>query len=413
MKVLFLFASWACPVLLLAASVPAGGVNAPGSSASVEQLARSSGPARLRVYVGTYTGPRSKGIYSILMDPADGRLEPEGLAAEVANPSYLALHPGGRFLYAAGELDNFAGRKSGAVSGFAVAADSGKLVLLNQRSSGGRGPCHLTVDSTGKNVLVANYSSGSVAVLPIAADGVLGEPTAAVQHEGSGPNRGRQEGPHAHSINLDLAGRFAVAADLGVDRLFVYRFDPGRGALAANVPPAASVAPGSGPRHFTFHPDGCHAYVVNELTSTVTAFDYNAKGGVLSEIQTLSALPAGWSGKSFAAHIRVHPSGRFLYASNRGHDSIAIFAIEEKTGRLAVVGHEPTQGEYPRHFGVDPSGAWLLVANQKTNVLVAFRIDARTGRLESRGTKVEVPSPVCVQFVPVRKLSSPKPGTAD
>lgn len=403
MKTTSILASWACSILLLAASsLTASGGDTPATSAPAERAAASSAPALYRVYVGTYTGPKSKGIYSFLMNSGSGRLEPEGLAGEVANPAYLAVHPSGRFLYASSELDSFAGKKSGAVSAFAVAEKTGKLTLLNQQPSGGRGPCYITVDPAGKNVLVANYSSGSVASFPVAADGKLGDATAVVQHTGSGPDRGRQEGPHAHSINLDAAGRFAVAADLGVDKLFVYRFDPAKGTLTANDPPAGSVAPGSGPRHFAFHPDGRHAYVINELTSTVAAFDYDAKVGTLREIQTLSALPADWSGKSWAAHILVHPNGRFLYASNRGHDSITIFAIDEKTGRLTVVGHEPTQGKNPRNFGIDPSGTWLLVANQNADSLVSFRIDSKTGKLEDRGLKTEVPSPVCVRFVQIK-----------
>lgn len=401
MKTASILASWTCSVLLLTASGFAGGGDTPVASAPAAGSVASPILTPLRVYVGTYTGPKSKGIYSFVIDTIDGRLKPEGLAGEVASPAYLAVHPSGRFLYAANELDSFAGKKSGAVSAFAVAEKTGKLTLLNQQPSGGRGPCHIATDPAGKNVLVANYSSGSVAAFPVAADGRLGEATATIQHTGSGPDRGRQEGPHAHSINVDAAGRFAVAADLGVDKLFVYRFDPAKGTLAANDPPAGSVAPGSGPRHFAFHPDGRHAYVINELTSTVTAFDYDAKVGTLREIQTLSALPADWSGKSWAAHILVHPSGRFLYASNRGHDSIAIFSIDEKSGRLAVVGHEPTQGKNPRNFGIDPSGTWLLVANQNADSLVLFRIDPKTGRLEDRGLKAEVPSPVCVRFVPI------------
>lgn len=402
MKTASILASWACSVLVLAASsLTASGGDTPVASAPAERGGASSVSAQYRVYVGTYTGPKSKGIYSFVMDTADGQLKPEGLAGESASPAYLTVHPSGRFLYAANELDSFAGKKSGAVSAFAVAEKTGKLTLLNQQPSGGRGPCHIAVDPAGKSVLVANYSSGSVASFPISADGKLGEATATIQHTGSGPDRGRQEGPHAHSINVDAASRFAVAADLGADKLFVYRFDPAKGTLTVNDPPAGSVAPGSGPRHFAFHPDGRHAYVINELTSTVVAFDYDAKAGTLREIQTLSALPADWSGKSWAAHILVHPSGRFLYASNRGHDSIAIFAIDEKTGRLAVVGHEPTQGKNPRNFGIDPSGIWLLVANQNADSLVLFRINPKTGRLEDRGFKAEAPSPVCVRFVPI------------
>ena len=365
----------------------------------VGQQATEPGAEALVVYVGTYTGPGSKGIYLLRMDLASGALTAPEVAAEVTHPTFLAVHPSRRFLYAVGEIRNFSGRKSGAVSAFAIVPESGALRLLNQQPSGGTGPCHLTVDSAGRNVLVANYGSGSVAVLPVGEDGQLAEPSSVIQHEGSGPNPKRQAGPHAHSINLDPAGRFAFAADLGLDKVLVYRFDPGKGNLAPHDPPAAAVAPGAGPRHFAFHPTGRFAYVINELASTVTAFAYDAERGALSQVQTVSTLPSGFDGSNSTAEVQVHPSGRFLYGSNRGHNSIAIFAIEPRTGRLTAVGHEPTQGDWPRNFGIDPTGTYLVVANRRSNNLVVLRIDPKTGQLKPTGIAAEVPAPVCVKFV--------------
>jgi 6-phosphogluconolactonase len=259
----------------------------------------------------------------------------------------------------------------------------------------------VAVDRAGKNVLVANYGSGSVACLPIGGDGRLSPAASFQQHEGSGANPQRQQGPHAHSINLDAANRVAIAADLGLDKLFVYRFDAPQGTLTPNDPPFARVAPGSGPRHFAFHPDGAHAYVINEITLTITAFDYDPGRGVLSEIQTLSTLPEGVQGKNLStAEVQVHPSGRFLYGSNRGHNTIAIFAIDPASGRLRAVGHQSTEGKTPRNFGIDPTGRYLLAANQDSGTMVVFRIDPQTGQLQPTGQSVAVPKPVCVKFVP-------------
>ena len=378
------------------AAAPAGLPS--GAGPQIDTAART-----LRVYVGTYTGPKSKGIYLLRMDLATGALTPPEAVAEAVNPTFLAVHPSRRFLYAVGEVGNFGGRKSGAVSALAIAADSGKLTLLNQQPSGGTGPCYLTVDNGGKNVLVANYGSGSVCVLPVGDDGRLAEPSQVIQHTGSGPNLKRQAGPHAHSINLDPAGRFAFAADLGLDKILVYGFDAAKGKLAPNDPPAASVAAGAGPRHFAFHPTGRFAYVINEMASTVTAFSYGADRGILSEVQTVSTLPGGFSGSSTTAEVRVHPSGKFLYGSNRGHDSIAIFAIEAETGKLTPAGHQPTQGRTPRNFAIDPGGMYLVAANQGSDSLVVFRIDPKTGGLAPTGVTAEVPSPVCVKFVPAGK----------
>jgi len=391
---------WLAPALVLALAVACQAGDQDASAGKAGQPKAEPKPVALRMYVGTYTGPKSKGIYLIRMDPASGALTAPELAAEVASPSFLAVHPSRKFLYAAGEIGSFAGRKSGAVSAFAIEAESGMLKLLNQQPSGGTSPCHLTVDAGGKNVLVANYSSGSVCVLPLGEDGRLGEASDVVQHKGSGPNPRRQEGPHAHSVNLDPTGRFAFAADLGLDKVLVYRFDPGKGKLTPNDPPAASVAPGSGPRHLAMHPTGRFAYVINEMASTVTVFAYDANGGTLSELQTISTLPPGFTGASTTAEVQVHPSGRFLYGSNRGHDSIAVFTIDPQTGKLAAGGHQATQGKSPRNFGIDPTGTYLVAANQGSNNLVVFRIDPKTGELKPTGATAEVASPVCVKFIP-------------
>jgi 6-phosphogluconolactonase len=364
---------------------------------SALSLAREASPTL--VYVGTYTGAKSKGIYLFALDPHTGALTPRGLAAETVSPSFLALHPRGRFLYAANEVGSFAGKPGGAVSAFAIDAASGKLALLNQQSSGGGGPCHLVVDRAGRNVLVANYGGGSVAVLPVGKDGALGALSATMQHAGSSVNPQRQKEPHAHSINLDPANRFALAADLGLDKVLIYRFDPRKGTLQPNDPPFASLKPGAGPRHFAFHPKGRYAYVINELDSTITAFAYDKKRGVLDRLQSVSTLPTGFAQASYTAEVQVHPSGKFLYGSNRGHDSIAVFAIDSKTGKLRPVEQEPTQGKTPRNFGIDPSGSFLLAANQNSDTIVVFRIDPQSGALAPTGQTVETPVPVCVKFL--------------
>ncbi len=365
---------------------------------AAEPDARASS-AELLVYVGTYTRGESEGIYLCRLDLATGAIRSLGLAAEADNPSFLAIHPSRPLLYAVGEIASFAGKRTGAVSAFSIHPESGKLVLLNRQPSRGAGPCHLVVDQTGQCVLVANYGGGSVACLPIEDDGRLGEATSFVQHEGSSVNPRRQAGPHAHSINLDRANRFALAADLGLDKILVYRFDAVAGALTANEPAWAGLQPGAGPRHLAFHPNGRFVYVINELASTVTAFRYDSARGVLEPRETLSTLPEGFQGDNTTADVHVHPSGKFLYGSNRGHDSIAIFAIDARSGTLRHVGNEPTQGRTPRNFGIDPTGALLLAANQATDNIVVFRIDPKTGRLRAAGHEVSIPSPVCVKMM--------------
>ncbi len=367
---------------------------APTAAAEVEKV---------RVYVGTYTGAKSKGIYLFDLDPASGKLTPQGLVAETVNPSFLAIHPNRKFLYAVGEIGDFSGKKTGAVGAFAIDQATGKLTALNQQPSGGAGPCHLVVDRDGKNVLVANYGGGSVASLPIGEDGKLAEPASVIQHKGSSVNPKRQEAPHAHSINLDAANRFAVAADLGLDKVLVYRFDSKSGKLTANDPPAAAVAAGAGPRHFAFHPSGRYAYVINEILCTVTAFSYDAERGVLTEQQTISTLPHEVRPGYSTAEVQVHPSGKFLYGSNRGHDSIAVFQIVEANGTLKRIENEPTQGKTPRNFGIDPTGTFLLACNQASDTIVVFRINPKTGELDPTGHSVEAPTPVCVKMIAINK----------
>src|SRR5271165_562187 len=309
------------------------------------------------VYIGTYTdkSSASKGIYAYRFDPATAQLTSLGLAAESANPSFLTIHPNHKFLYAVNETGDYKGQKSGGVSAFAIDRATGKLTLLNEVASRGADPCYITVDRTGKFVLVANYTGGSVAVFPILADGKLGEASAFVQHTGHGTNPERQEGPHAHSIDLSPDNRFAMVDDLGLDELLVYKFDGDKGSLAPNDPPFTKLDAGSGPRHFALRPDGKFAYVISEMGHTVTVFSNDAAGGRLQVLQTITTLPKDFTGRNDDAEIAVHPSGRFLYASNRGDDSIAIYAIDQSKGTLTQVGIVPTGGKEPRSFEIDPT----------------------------------------------------------
>jgi 6-phosphogluconolactonase len=346
------------------------------------------------VYFGTYTGAKSQGIYVSRFDPATGRLGAPELAAKSRNPSFLAIHPGGRYLYAVNEVDN-----TGTVSAFALDAKTGKLTPLNQQVSDGSGPCHLAVDATGKCLLVANYNSGSIAALPIHADGSLGEATTTIQHTGSSVNLQRQAGPHAHFICPSPDNRFALNCDLGLDKVFVYHLDADAAKFSPGDPPFATVAPGSGPRHLAFSPDGKFVYVINEMASTISAFTYDAMNAALTEVQTLSTLPKDFSGKSTAAEIAMHPSGKFLYGSNRGDDSIAVFAVNRKSGKLTLVEHQSTQGRTPRHFAIDPTGRWLLAENQASDSVVVFALKPDTGKLNPTGQTVAIGAPVCAVFV--------------
>jgi 6-phosphogluconolactonase len=352
------------------------------------------------VYFGTYTGAKSKGIYVSRFDPVTGRLAAPELAAATASPSFLALHPSRQFLYAAGETSILNSKRVGAVSAFSVNAKTGRLTFLNRQSSGGEGPCHVAVDETGKCLLVANYGDGSIAALPIQADGALAEPGTVIQHKGSSVNPTRQAGPHAHSMTIDPDNRFVLACDLGLDQVLVYRFDPAKATLVANDPPFVAVKPGLGPRHLAFHPSGRVVFLISEMGSALTAFTYDAKRGTLKELQTISTLPEKFSGNSAGAEVQMHPSGKFVYGSNRGHDSIAVFGFDANHGQLTSLQYQPTQGKIPRHFALDPTGQWLLAENQGSDSVVVFRVDAKTGRLRPTEQTITVGSPVCAVFVP-------------
>ncbi len=360
------------------------------------------------VFVGTYTTKtESKGIYGYEFDADTGRLTPKGVAAETRDPSWVAVHPGRKYLYAANEAG-----KASTVSAFAVDAKSGELTLLNQIPSLGEDPCYLSFDKTAKYLFVANYSTGTIAVFPILADGRLGEHTAMVKDQGTtGPNKERQEAPHAHWIETSASNGSVYVADLGLDRVLVYEFDAAKGTLETPPTPgpknpfaqdALALHPGSGPRHAAISrlkDFRQFVYALGELDSTVTVFG-NTKEGFFNPIQKVPTLPKGFSGRNDAAEIAVHPNGKFLYTSNRGHDSIAIFAIHPAKGTLTSVAHVPTGGKEPRHFAIDPSGKYLLAENQFSNNIVVFKIDPATGGLTPTGQVVEVPSPVDIAFLP-------------
>lgn len=356
------------------------------------------------VFFGTYTRPRgnAEGIYRATLNLQTGALSAPVLVATTEQPSFLAIAPDGRTLYAANELGQFRDQPAGAVSAFAIEPGTGALRLLDQVSSRGAAACYVSLDRTGRFLLGANYNGGNVASFPIGAGGRLSEAAGFIQHEGGSVNPRRQERPHAHSVLQDPAGQRVYAADLGADKIFIHRLDPATGALAPNQPPWAVTVAGGGPRHMAFHPSGRFAYVNLELTSAVTAFAHDPATGALTEIETLTTLPEPRPERNSTAQILVTPDGRFLYVSNRGHDSIAMYAIDGTTGRLTPLGHQPTLGKTPRNFSIDPTGTFLLAANQGSDSVVVFRIDAGSGRLQPTGHTGTVPTPVCVTFAPQR-----------
>ena len=358
-------------------------------------------PASYRVYFGTFTNNRSKGIYMADMNAKTGELSEPQLVAEAPSPSYLALNPNRRFIYACNEVNSIDGNKQGAVSAFSIDEVSGKLAFLGRQPSAGVGPTHVWIDSTGKNVLVASYGSGSVAVLPVRSDGALDPPSSVDQHWGKGIDTARQEGPHAHSAYTDPSNLFALSCDLGLDKVFVYRFDLAAHTIVPNDPAFAEVQPGSGPRHLAFAPSAKFVYVLNEIACTVTVFRYEQQHGKLSEVQTISTLPDDFHGNRSTAEVFIHPSGKYLYCSNRGDaNSITVFAVDTDSGKLTTVERVSTHGRTPRGFGLDPTGAWLIAGNQDTDNVAVFRIEPETGRLEFTGQSVYVPTPVCIAFLP-------------
>lgn len=357
------------------------------------------------LYIGTYTrrqtsvaGP-SQGIYVYKMNMSTGALTPLSTASDAENPSFLALHPTKPYLYSVSEIEDLGGESTGGLSAFAIDPSTGALTLLNAVPSGGTGPCHVRVDGAGRYLFAANYGSGSAAMVSIQEDGSLGDGHF-VQHDGSSVDPNRQTGPHAHSVNLGPSGNLLYVADLGMDQVVVYKPDWSSGRLVSyDAQPWVQTAPGAGPRHMDFHPSGKYAYVINEMNSTLTAYTHDADTGVLTELQTVSTLPEGYDGgNNSTADVHVHPNGRFIYGSNRGHNSIVIFAIDPDSGQLSLVDHESTQGEIPRNFTLDPGGDFLLAANQNTDNIVVFRVDSETGLLTDTGVEVQVPVPVCLKF---------------
>ena len=363
------------------------------------------------VYIGTYTEPilfgtgkilqgKGEGIYVYRMDSVSGTMELIRTITGITNPSYLAFDSSCRYLYAVNELKSYQDEPTGTVSAFSVDSKTGQLKFLNKKPTGGTDPCHLTVDKTGRHVLLANFMSGSVCVLPIRADGSLGDASDFKQHQGSSIDPNRQQGPHAHAVTLDESNRHAFVPDLGLDKTLIYRFNVESGRLEPSEEPWVALKPGAGPRHLVFHPNGQYAYLINELDSTTTAYNYDCRKGRLLDIQTISTLPEDYHGTNTCADVHVSPSGKFLYGSNRGHDSIVIYKIDQTTGRLHCIGHESSRGNTPRNFAIDPAGNFLLAANQDSDTIVTFLIDPQSGQLHPSGQITGVPTPVCVKIIP-------------
>lgn len=357
------------------------------------------------LYVGTYTDQvRHEGLYLVRMNTRTGALTQAGMLDVGPNPSFLSIHPSGRTLYAVNEVEQLSGRPTGSVRAFAIDATGDHLQPLDEQPSEGAAPCYVSTDRSGHFVMVANYSTGTIAVLPIGARGGIGKPSQVVQQAGTGPLKDRQAGPHAHCIIPHPSNRFVLAADLGADRVFVYRFDQKTGAMLHAPESDGVMPPGTGPRHLAFHPTLPLVFLSGELNSNVTALRCDARTGALSSVQTISTLPSGSTGANYPADVHVASNGRTLYVSNRGHNSIAVFSISQ-SGTLAFEQSMPTGGDWPRNFSLDPTGKWLLVANQRSNSLVVFARDKATGRLSATDQRIELPSPVCVRFLAQRGVS--------
>lgn len=347
------------------------------------------------IYVGTYSVRGSEGIYVFDFDRKTGKLTKVQSVANAKSPSFLAIHPSGKFAYSVNE----AAKDADGVNAYALDRTNGHLTLINQEASNGGAPCHISIDQTGKVAFVSNYSGGTFTVLPIKADGSLGKATTTLNYTGTGPNKQRQEKPHIHSATISPDNRFAYVSDLGTDKIYIYEIDKAAASVKPAQIPFVSVKPGSGPRHFAFHPNGQFAYGAEELTSSVAVFSVNKKTGALTLIEdNIKTLPADFTGSNSSADIHVDPKGRFLYQSNRGHNSLAIFAIQ-KDGKLKLTGNQPTGGKTPRNFMIDPKGEFLLAANQDTDNIVVFRIDQKTGQLTQVGEPVSVPAPVCLKLL--------------
>ena len=360
--------------------------------------------SRILLFIGTYTQPlphvptaHAKGIDSYSFDPATGKIEYLSTIGGIENPTYTAVDGKGQHLYAVSELE---GGQKNWCNAYSINRESGELTFINQQETLGQASCFVTVDHSGEYVLVANYTSGKTAVmLPIRADGGLEAVSEALEHVGSSVNQERQTSPHGHCALPDLTNTYVFVADLGIDQLVRYKLDTTNGKLIPAAEGNIKLKAGSGPRHFVFHPNGKFVYVVSELTGTVTVFSYDANTGANQELQTISTLPEGFDGQKWAAAIHMTPDGRFIYASNRGHDSIAMYAVDEQTGQLTTLGYQSTGGKVPRDFNIDPTGQWLLAANQATDTVVTFKINQTTGVLEETGIVAEVATPVCLTFL--------------
>lgn len=351
------------------------------------------------LYVGSYAEAEEYGLHVFVYDEKNLQIKEIQQLSGHRNPSFLAIHPSGDFLYSVNEIADFNGVSEGSVTSFAIDRDSGELEYINQQSSKGAHPCHISVPDNGNHILVANYSGGNLAVLPVAPDGSLEMASDIVQHEGSGINERRQRGPHAHSIYPNLDGSMIFSADLGTNKVMIYEAVNDEGALIPNsIQPYLKMEPGAGPRHIAFHPSGKWIYVINELNSTITRLEFDPQTGNAHVLESVTTLPEGWDDESFCADIHVHPSGRFLYASNRGHNSIAVFKIEND-GRVVPKGHESVRGEWPRNFAIDPAGARIFVANQHSNNITIFDIDQNSGGLSFTGIELKIQKPVCIKFL--------------
>ena len=351
------------------------------------------------LFISAFASGDNGAIHAYRFDATDGGLKPLHRTTDIESPFFLAVSPQGRFLYSI-DTEQFGGQDHEFVAAYSIIGRTGKLKRLNRQSARGSASCYLAVDSTGKSIVVANYSTGNVAALPVRSDGSLGQVTSLIQHSGSSVHPTRQKAPFAHSIEISPDNRFALAADLGIDRLLVYRFDAAQASLTVNqAQPSAELPPGSGPRHVTFHPNGQRVYVINELKNTITCFDYTPQSGTLKICQTLSTLPSDFTGTSYCADLKITPDGRFLYGTNRGHDSLAVYRVQED-GRLSLVNIEPSRGKGPQNLLITPDGNWLLCANMPGNSVVVFRINPRTGRLSTRGQPVTMPMPSCIRWLP-------------
>ncbi|HEV8188849.1 MAG TPA: lactonase family protein [Pyrinomonadaceae bacterium] len=376
--------------------IKAGGIGLLGAFAA-RANAWSTQNGKSTLYIGTYTtSGKSEGIYGYHMDDTGALTRFTSIMS--VNPSFLTVDRSKRFLYAVNEVGEFLEKPGGAVSAFAIDPVTRNLRLLNEQATQGADPCYLSVDSRKRTLLVANYTGGNVSVFPLRSDGTLGMVAEVKQHEGSGPKE-QQKGPHAHCVIFDRSERYALAADLGIDKVMIYRVDRITGKLTPAKQPFSELKPGAGPRHLSFHPTGKFLYVISELDATMSAFQYNEREGTLTLIETVSTLPSDFSGTSYCADVHVSPSGEFLYGSNRGHNSIVVFAIDQREGRLTLVEHVSTEGNWPRNFTIDPYGRFLLVANQRSDNVVVFSIDPSTGRLKPTGVNEQIPSPVCLKFL--------------